>query len=88
MQINTNDHFSPVPRAGADKPATPPAPAAQDAASFSGSKALDDALARSPDVRTGEVARAKELVKQSDSPPAEMIRKIGLLMASAMNDRS
>jgi hypothetical protein len=88
MQINTNYHFNPVTRAGTDKPVAPPAPEAQDVASFSGSKGLDDALAKSPEVRAGEVARAKELVKQSDYPPAEMIRKIGFLMAGALGDKS
>lgn len=83
MQINTNYHFNPVGRTNSTPPATPAqsAPRAEDTASFPDTKRLQDAVAQSPASRANQVARAKELVKQSDYPPAEMVRKIGSLIA-------
>ena len=86
MQINTNYHFSPVNRVGEASPAafganSAPAPSTEDVASFPDTKRLTEALFQTPDIRADKVARAKELVKQSDYPPAEMVRKIGFLLA-------
>ena len=49
--------------------------------------ATTQALAQTPDIRADQVARAKELVKQSDYPPAEMVRKIGELLAGHLSNR-
>ena len=92
MQINTYYHFSPVEGVNALPPVAPksavgPAPATEDVASFPSATALNQALAQTPDIRADEVARAKELVKQSDYPPAEMVRKIGELLAGHLSDR-
>lgn len=94
MQINTNYHFSPVggasgvkPATAVAKPAAGPAPATEDVASFPNATALNKALTQTPDIRADKVARAKELVKQSDYPPAEMVKKIGELLADHLSDR-
>ncbi len=92
MQINTNYHFSPVEgvsatRSAAAKAAAGPAPATEDVASFPNANALNKALAQTPDIRADKVARAKELVKQSDYPPAEMVKKIGELLADHLQNR-
>ena len=94
MQINTNYHFSPVggasgvkSAAAAAKPAPAPNPAAEDVASFPNVKALNEALAQAPAVRADQVARAKALVKQSDYPPAEMVKKMAELLAGHLSDR-
>ena len=93
MQINTNYHFSPVNRVGeaslvatAAKSASVSAPSAEDVASFPDTKRLTEAIAQTPDVRADKVARARELVKQSDYPPAEMVRKIGNLIAGHLTN--
>ncbi|GDY21326.1 hypothetical protein LBMAG56_26720 [Verrucomicrobiota bacterium] len=92
MQINTNYHFSPVEGVNAVRPvaaksAVGPAPATEDVASFPNATALNQALAQTPDIRADKVARAKELVKQSDYPPAEMVKKIGELLAGHLSNR-
>lgn len=92
MQINTNYHFSPVHRVGESSPAAfaaasapAPAPNTGDIASFAATQRLSDALAQTPDIRADKVARARELVRQSDYPPAEMVRKIGNLIAGHLD---
>lgn len=92
MQINTNYHFSPVEgvnalRSVAPKSAVGPAPATEDVASFPNATALNQALANTPDIRADKVARARELVNQSDYPPAEMVKKIGELLAGHLSNR-
>ena len=95
MQINTNYHFSPVNRPGEIAPAAPAtasvrsaaaaAPSTEDVASFPNTKRLSESLAATPDIRADKVARARELVKQADYPPAEMVRKIGNLIAGHLD---
>ena len=92
MQINTNYHFSPVAGVNALRPIATkstvgPAPVTGDIASFPNATALNQALANAPDIRAEKVARAKELVKQSDYPSADMVKKIGELLAGHLTDR-
>lgn len=90
MQINTNHQFSRVAgiaavRPAVIKPAITPSPVTGDVASFPNANALNKALAQTPDIRADRVARARELIKQPDYPPAEMVRKIGELLAGHLS---
>jgi hypothetical protein len=55
--------------------------AESDGASFENAEALNSALQRAPDVREGEVTRAKGLLGDVKYPPEEGIRRIANLLA-------
>jgi hypothetical protein len=48
-------------------------------------RALEQALARLPDVRPEAVARGEQLVSSSSYPPPEIIRRISSLLALNMS---
>jgi hypothetical protein len=56
-------------------------------ASFGQTDALNGALAQAPDVRPGEVERAKAFVSTESYPPQVMMQKIARLLA-VMSDES
>lgn len=85
MQVH---QIKPVAASRADqKPAVRrPEKQEEDAAQFPGSAQLDAALANTPDIRQGEVDRARELVNSPQYPPAAAIHSIARLLAIQMKD--
>ncbi len=80
MQVNVIRNLSVVPEAktAGSRPAPPKPGSDKD---FSATTALESALARVPDVRDAETARAAKLLDIPNYPPPELIRKIARLMA-------
>jgi hypothetical protein len=73
------------------KPDAPDAKAVQDEVAFENSRALTEALHKTPLSREDVVRRATELVGDVNYPPPETIRMISHLLAIQMNsedDRS
>ena len=72
---------APVPAA---KPATQAAKAAEDSTEFRAAAALEQALEKTPEVRSDVVDNAKRLVGDPNYPPRETLQKIATLLALQM----
>ena len=82
MQVNPSHQNDPVGQTElVRRRAVPQKSAAEDAASFERSTALNEALAETPDVRPEVVARARALVGDPTYPPEVAIKKISQLLA-------
>jgi hypothetical protein len=85
MQVNVIRNPSVVPEAktAGSRLAPPKSGSEKD---FSATIDLDSALARAPDVRDAETARAAKLLDIPHYPPLELIRKIARLMAEHLEN--
>jgi len=86
MQVNSiSSHgvSSPCPEQRAAALTSPPGP---DQAEFTKSHSLDRLLEESPEVRAGEVGRAKVLASSVQYPPEELIDRISNLLARHWNE--
>ena len=85
MQVNVIRNPSVVPEAkpAGSRPAPPKSGSEKD---FSATTALDSDLARVPEVRDPETARAAKLLDIPNYPPPELIRKIARLMAEHLEN--
>jgi hypothetical protein len=85
MQVNLNLSTASITRAETGKAPSAP-PKAGGETEFMATAALGDALAQIPDVRTAEVARARQLVDTRIYPPPELIRRIARLVAQNLHN--
>jgi hypothetical protein len=83
MEVKLNTELVSATRATGPAPKPQPASAPGQQVSFDQSAALNDALTRTPAVRTDVVERAKALVSSEHYPPSEMVQKIARLLALA-----
>jgi hypothetical protein len=88
MEINANLNANGVNGTPPPRRPSPPAQAASDRASFTGSSALEQALKGLPDARPEAVERARQLVNDPHYPPAVMIHKISVLIAARLKSDS
>ena len=58
----------------------------QDQAEFTEARSLDNALGATPEIRGGEVGRAKVLASSVQYPPEELIDRISNLLARHWNN--
>ncbi len=86
MNVSPNSNSGPVNRAyGKAAPAKPAGPGS-DTAKFAGTAALNAALADTPDVRAGEVERARALIRDANYPAATTLKSIASLLARHFAD--
>ncbi|MEN9572808.1 MAG: hypothetical protein RL514_663 [Verrucomicrobiota bacterium] len=86
MNVSPNSNSGSVGRIfGKAAPATPATPA-PDTAHFAQAAALNAALADTPEVRAGEVERARALIRDANYPAATTIRSIANLLARHLED--
>lgn len=81
MRIDPNPNVGQVAQASVKPSAQVSAGSAADRTEFDQATALNQALAQTPSVRADEVARAKELVKDSGYPPPYALTRIARLLA-------
>jgi hypothetical protein len=88
MNVSSNYASGPLARAvwkhAAAGAASTPGPAG-DAANFAHAAALDRALQDTPDVRTNEVERARELINDPAYPSRAINRRVATLLAGQPN---
>lgn len=88
MQINSNNGSGPVSRIWAKS-----APAARGTVggnhvNFAGAAALDRALADVPDLRPGEIERARALIRDESYPSEGHIRRMATVLATHLGPES
>lgn len=88
MQISPNNSSGPVGRTYWKSFAPAPGGPGVDTAQFDHAAALNRALADTPDLRAGEVERARELIGDVSYPPAETIKRIASLLATNLGDET
>lgn len=81
MQVSPNSNSGPVPRAGWRAFQRAAGGGGADTAQFDRATALDRALMDTPDLRPGEVARARVLIGDVSYPPPQTIQRIASLLA-------
>ena len=84
MRINPNSLAGHVAQTSVKPPAKIDTRHQADRTEFEQASALNSALAEAPTVRADEVARAKELVKDSGYPPPYALTRIARLLAIHM----
>jgi hypothetical protein len=85
MQINATNHLTPLPERA--RPVAEHSTEAQDAATFSDAKALDQKVRETADVRAEAVALARSLIAAPTYPPEKTIRGIANLLASNLQSQ-
>lgn len=65
-----------------------PSKAAEAKVEFKEAAALEHALKETPDVRSSEVERAKQLVADTNYPPREAIQKLSTLLAMKISSET
>ncbi len=86
MQISPNSNSGPVTRTYWKAFPSAPGNHGADSAQFDQAAALNRALADTPDLRPGEVERARALIGDVTYPPRETIQRIASLLALNVPD--
>ena len=88
MEINSNINMAGVGRTYTTKHPNSAQKAGEDAAAFSSSHALEQALTATPEVRSEAVERARNLIADVKYPPKETLNKIAHLLAMNLDNSS
>ena len=88
MEINSNINMAGVGRSFSPRHTNSAQKAGEDAAAFSSSYALEQALTATPEVRSEAVERARNLIADVKYPPKETLNKIANLLAMNLDSSS
>ena len=83
MEIRSSTNVPPAGTAGVRTPRRAAADPEDNAASFLGSQALQEALVAEPEVRSGQVDRLRQTLADAsgDYPPAAVLKKVSTLLS-------
>lgn len=87
MEIRSSTNVPPAGTAGVRTPRRAAADPDDGTASFANSQALQDALVAQPEVRSGQVARLRQILSDSGGayPPAGILKKVSTLLADRIS---